>query len=282
MSVNRAIHDKEHPFVEVSRLTAQDTSISYEALGLLTYLLSQPDNWDVVISNLARQHCGRDKAYRLLNELKDAGYIRHERLEAGQQKPPLWAERHVHERPFTELQEMEPITEIPETEKSGNGEPIPEKAETVTQGTRAPAITPVTESFEQLTAKDKSLKDKNTATGAGDAPAREELPHDTKVVFRLYEQNIGALAPLIVDALKDAIREYTAEWVCDAIREAVDQNVRRWSYILPILERWKREGKNSPRPSLVKGATRNPPPKPALAAASTSAGAPTLNRVRGQ
>lgn len=281
MAIIRAIHDKEHPFVEVSRLTAQDTSISYEALGLLTYLLSQSDNWDVVISNLAREQCGRDKAYKLLKELKEAGYIQHERSGAAQQKPPLWAERHIHERPFTEKPEMEPYPEIPETDKSVNGEPIPEKPETVAQGTRAPAITPVTESFEQLTAKDKSLKDKNTATGAGNAPARETLPDDTKTVFRLYEQNIGALAPLIVDALKDAIREYTAEWVCDAIREAVDQNVRRWSYILPILERWKRDGKNSPRPSLVKGATRAAP-QPALSAASTSVGAPTLNRVRGQ
>lgn len=41
MPIIRAPHDKEHPAVEVVRTTAQNKALSYEALGMLTYLLSQ-------------------------------------------------------------------------------------------------------------------------------------------------------------------------------------------------------------------------------------------------
>lgn len=61
-------------------------------------------------------------------------------------------------------------------------------------------------------------------------------------VFRLYEENIGALTPLIADALKDAEREYPAGWVEQAIRTAVENNARSWRYIQAVLKRREQEG----------------------------------------
>ena len=63
-------------------------------------------------------------------------------------------------------------------------------------------------------------------------------------VFSLYEQNIGMLTPMIAEELRDALKIYPENWVRDAIKEAVNQNIRKKSYILAILERWTAEGRD--------------------------------------
>ncbi len=62
-------------------------------------------------------------------------------------------------------------------------------------------------------------------------------------VFRLYEENIGPLTPLIADTLRDAEGEYSPAWVADAIDVAVSNNKRSWAYCQAILRRWKDEGR---------------------------------------
>jgi DNA replication protein len=61
-------------------------------------------------------------------------------------------------------------------------------------------------------------------------------------IFRLYEENIGPLTPLIADALKDSEQTYSPEWVMDALETAVKNNKRNWRYVEAILRRWKEEG----------------------------------------
>jgi len=63
-------------------------------------------------------------------------------------------------------------------------------------------------------------------------------------IYRLYEENIGPLTPLVVDALRDAEQRYPLEWVEEAVRIAVENNVRRWRYIDAILGAWKKEGRH--------------------------------------
>ncbi len=62
-------------------------------------------------------------------------------------------------------------------------------------------------------------------------------------IFVLYEQNIGALTPMIVEELRDAEKSYPARWIEEAIKLAVENNVRRWRYVSTILERWRQEGR---------------------------------------
>ena len=64
-------------------------------------------------------------------------------------------------------------------------------------------------------------------------------------IFTLYEQNIGMLTPMVADELRDAERLYPETWIRDAIKEAVNQNKRKWSYISAILEHWSVEGKGN-------------------------------------
>jgi DnaD/phage-associated family protein len=62
-------------------------------------------------------------------------------------------------------------------------------------------------------------------------------------IFVLYEQNIGALTPLIADELRDAERTYPLDWIEEAIQQAVQSHVHNWRYVLAILERWRQEGR---------------------------------------
>ena len=63
-------------------------------------------------------------------------------------------------------------------------------------------------------------------------------------IFALYEENIGAITPLIADDLKDAEERYAPQWIEAAFREAVSLNKRNWRYIHAILKRWEAEGPN--------------------------------------
>jgi DNA replication protein len=62
-------------------------------------------------------------------------------------------------------------------------------------------------------------------------------------IFTLYEQNIGLLTPMTAEQLRDAEKNYPESWIRDAVKEAVNQNKRKWGYIAAILERWSTEGK---------------------------------------
>jgi len=68
-------------------------------------------------------------------------------------------------------------------------------------------------------------------------------PFERPNIFRLYEENIGPLTPLIADALKDAEETYSAEWIAEAIDLAVRNNKRSWRYCEAILKHWKEEGR---------------------------------------
>jgi DNA replication protein len=69
---------------------------------------------------------------------------------------------------------------------------------------------------------------------------------DQPNAFRMYEQNIGPLTPLIADQISRAIEEYPGDWIEDAIAEAVTYNRRSWRYILRILENWTAAGRREP------------------------------------
>lgn len=75
----------------------------------------------------------------------------------------------------------------------------------------------------------------------GDTEPR--VASDPPNAFRLYEQNIGPLTPLIADQITQAINDYPPDWIEDAIGEAVAYNRRSWRYIVRILENWKATGR---------------------------------------
>jgi len=69
-----------------------------------------------------------------------------------------------------------------------------------------------------------------------------ELVKERANIFRLYEQTVGALTPLIADELREAEKDYPAAWIEEAFREAARQNARSWAYVKKILENRGRRG----------------------------------------
>ncbi len=99
-----------------------------------------------------------------------------------------------------------------------------------------------TGSSRQVVARIKSGELKLKELKAAARPQVEtEAPPD---IFSLYEQNIGMLTPMIAEQLREAEKLYPETWVREAIKEAVNQNKRKWSYISAILEHWSAEGKS--------------------------------------
>lgn len=78
--------------------------------------------------------------------------------------------------------------------------------------------------------------------GADPARIPPPIPLPRPNIFQIYEENIGPLTPLMAETLKDAEREYSAEWIAEAVTLALERNVRNWKYIAAILRRWKEEG----------------------------------------
>ena len=79
---------------------------------------------------------------------------------------------------------------------------------------------------------------------SGDPQLPLQLSEERPNIFRLYEENIGALTPIIADRLREAEENYPAQWLDDAVSIAVENNVRRWRYIEAILHSWQEEGRN--------------------------------------
>lgn len=105
----RAPRTKDRPYFAMARATAQDNTLTWEARGVLAYLLSKPDDWQVMIKDL-QQNCGRDKARAILKELQAHNYLTVEQVHDSKGKFSRNQYR-VYETPFTE----NPSTDSPST-----------------------------------------------------------------------------------------------------------------------------------------------------------------------
>lgn len=70
-------------------------------------------------------------------------------------------------------------------------------------------------------------------------------PDSKPNIFKLYEENIGILTPMIVETLIETENVYPEQWVEEAFQIAVERNQRNLRYIQAILQRWATEGKDN-------------------------------------
>ena len=58
-----------------------DAGLKPDAIGILAYLISRPDDWNVSLRMLSKhRQIGRDKTQRIINDLIDAGYVKRKRV----------------------------------------------------------------------------------------------------------------------------------------------------------------------------------------------------------
>jgi hypothetical protein len=67
---------RRHQYVVVDQRAIEDSRLSWAARGLLAYLLSRPNDWRVLVNDLKKRgDLRRDGIYKLLRELRTAGYV---------------------------------------------------------------------------------------------------------------------------------------------------------------------------------------------------------------
>lgn len=72
---------KEKAFAQISNELINNEQLSYKALGILTYILSKPDDWEVYNSDLIREGIdGKESIRTGLLELKEKKYIQRYRV----------------------------------------------------------------------------------------------------------------------------------------------------------------------------------------------------------
>lgn len=104
--IRRAPHNDDNPYMMISRATAQNINLTYEAFGLLGFLLSKPVDWVVQPNALRRKGCGRDKVYNLINELIDARYVVRDIVKDDNQRVK-YVDYLVYEEPLPDLPDQE-------------------------------------------------------------------------------------------------------------------------------------------------------------------------------
>ena len=80
MSTFRVMKNPDNPYVMINKVFLNDEHLSWKAKGLLTYLLSLPDDWQIYETELTKHSKdGKDSTKTTIKELIDNGYI--ERLD---------------------------------------------------------------------------------------------------------------------------------------------------------------------------------------------------------
>ena len=101
INIHRSIHGKSTAYFIHSRHSAQDLSLSFGAIGMLSYLLSKPDTW-VARNSDFEQYDTAGKVRKYLKELEVAGYItKPQRIRDPKTNKFIgWTDRIVHEDPM--------------------------------------------------------------------------------------------------------------------------------------------------------------------------------------
>jgi hypothetical protein len=119
----RTRRDRNNPYTMVNKAAFEDERLTWEARGILAYLLTKPDDWQVRTNDLLKRapKCGLDKLTRILKELEVAGYLVRERknIDGGRF---LWVTT-VYENPL----DAHEVTEKTGKRRGRKVQPLPEK-----------------------------------------------------------------------------------------------------------------------------------------------------------
>ncbi|WP_445360399.1 hypothetical protein ACJJIL_17845 [Microbulbifer sp. EKSA005] len=225
-------------YLVVSNSVVCDRRISFAAGGLLLHLLSKPDHWEVSPSALAKEaQEGRDKIYRLLGELIDAGYC--ERITKRERGKIIGTDYEISDTPI---------------DSKSDSEPLPEKPDTVLPDTVLPDTVLPDRVFTTQESKDTkkvtTLENNQRESGQGDALAvRQEpappskrgtrLPDDWQLTQEFYDE-AAKTRPEVMHQIYDIAASFGDYWKSQSGKQGVR---RDW---LAVWRNWVRREKFIP------------------------------------
>jgi hypothetical protein len=222
-----AIPNKNKPFVQINRKTIQNSNLSWEARGLWAYILSLPYDWKLHIKHLVSQSPGgRDKVYRILDELKEHGlcYLVQRRHEKGKWLPAEYLLAQSKEELDEHLLELKKCLPLPE-------KPDPAKPDTANQDVYKEEI------LHKKDSTNKDLLRRSKVVASAPPP---------KVSFGEFKR-----VKLTEDDLNDLVERFGKEKInatIDAVDRWCEENGKmKKNYKLTILNWIKREPQFNPQ-----------------------------------
>lgn len=223
----------------------KDEALNAESLGVLVYLLSKPDDWRVMPGHLAKRFgCGRDKIYRILNDLIAAGYAA--RLQVRQDDGSF------SENNYLISDEKSPLPENPDAAEAFADNPRQLKTDSTKNGidsvaARAKAVkkgaTEYTEQFEELVWKPYPRKNGTSKKDAFRKFARLGTADQDLIIssIPIYAQLKAGKDEEFIQHLETFINKRTFDTV-SVSKPALDANPgategltrRQWEQILKV------------------------------------------------
>jgi hypothetical protein len=80
-TIYRTVKNVENPFVMIDRRPIDNPGLSFKAKGILTYLMSRPDGWEVSVADLINHTTEGEASVRSgLKQLKAAGHMKYTKM----------------------------------------------------------------------------------------------------------------------------------------------------------------------------------------------------------
>ena len=195
-TIFRKAHNRENPYAQISKSLLRDRRLSAKAMGIMCYLLGLPDNWEINISELARNFSDGEKSIKSgIRELILIGYIEkhQERTEDGLFGGAVML---VHEEPIKNPQQLVRVRRSPLAQK------------------RLAVKRPTEKGIQQKTEINRSLKNnKQDPTKAHSKPEIQnpsQEPDPSVVVSLMEKLEQWAVAETLLRAW---LRKHSAEYV---------------------------------------------------------------------
>ena len=200
--------ERTRDYTVMSNFHLKDKRLSLKAKGLLSQMLSLPDDWDYTLSGLCFiNRESKDAIRSAINELERAGYIRRRQTTDAAGKFGS-NEYSIYECPITDIPSLEsPSSENPTTEKPQTEKPLP--------GTPT-----------QLNTKKSSTQKQNTHRSSTDSiPFREKTadkPPERKGRDAMSVSEIESYRELILENIEYDYLKQRAGFYQDELDEIVE------------------------------------------------------------
>ena len=198
MAIIRTKH--EHSYTVVSNKVYDKNQLSWQAMGLLGYLLTKPDGWQVIVAELVnvtkdtKKPTGREGVYNIINELKEKGFISVRKNSDGS------TDYTVYDEPIQQSNHKNP------------NQAEPNQAEPTLVNTEYKQVLNINKDGEEEGAENTaSASEKNISNVFGDFPITDDWEPKDKAAFdaKLRRSRIPSLGD---KRIKDALIEFTGYW----------------------------------------------------------------------
>lgn len=229
-------------YTVIPNLIIEDKNLDWKELGLLVFLLSKPDEWEVSVHHLARQRkAGRDAVLNMLKALRDAGYVEMKRKAEGgvdyiiydtpqNRKEPQWENPEVATE-STDPKPEKPLTENPTMGKATNGL----SGHIVNTEDLVITEKEIVKTELKQNACEEVLDYLNQKTGSAYKP----VPANTKLINARLEE--GHTPQDLVDVINMKSEEWQGGKMAQYLRPATLFNAEKFNQYVGRLPDWQKE-----------------------------------------